>query len=63
MEVKLPKEGLGSGPEDEVLIFWITVKIGDKVYQAVLDTGDTLPIVAGRLLKQSKIWKAKTVAI
>ena len=43
--------------------FWITVKIGDQVYKAVLDRGATLSIVARRLLKQAKIWKSKTVAI
>ena len=42
---------------------WITVKIGDQVYKAVLDTGATLSIVARRLLKQAKIRKTKTVAI
>ena len=45
------------------MVFWITVKIGDKVYKAVLDTGATLSIVARRLLKQPKIRKTKTVAI
>ena len=45
------------------MLFWITVKIGDQVYTAVLDTGATLSIVARRLLKQPKIRKTKTVAI
>ena len=45
------------------MVFWITVKIGDQVYKAVLDTGATLSIVARRLLKQAKIRKTKTVAI
>ena len=44
------------------MVFWITVKIGDQVYKAVLDTGTTLSIVARRLLKQTNIWKIKTVA-
>ena len=35
----------------------------DEVYEAVLDTGPTLCIVARRLLKQAKIRKTKTVAI
>ena len=41
----------------------MTVKIGDQVYKAVLDTGTTLSIMARRLLKQAKIRKTKTVAI
>ena len=41
----------------------ITVKKGDQVYKAILDTGATLSIVARRLLKQAKIRKTKTVAI
>ena len=41
----------------------ITVKIGDQVYKAVLDTGATLSIVARRLLKQAKTRKTKTVVI
>ena len=45
------------------MVFCITVKIGDQVYKAVLDTGATLSIVACRLLKQTKIRKTKTVAI
>ena len=44
-------------------MFWITVKNGDQVYKAVLDTGATLSIVASRLLKQAKMQKTKTVAI
>ena len=39
------------------------MKIGDQVYQAVLDTGSGLSIVARRLLKQAKIRKTETVAI
>ena len=46
-----------------IWFFWITVKIGDQVYKAVLDTGATLSIVARRLLKQARIRKTKTVAI
>ena len=45
------------------MVFWSTLKIGDQVYKAVLDTGATLSIVARRLLKQAKIRKTKTVAI
>ena len=45
------------------MVFWITVKIGDQVHKAVLDTGATLSIVARRLLKDAKIRKTKTVAI
>ena len=45
------------------MVFWITVKKGDQVYKAVLDTGAWLSIMARRLLKQAKIWKTKTVAI
>ena len=45
------------------MVFWITAKIDDQVYKAVLDTGATLSIVARRLLKQAKIRKTKTVAI
>ena len=37
------------------------MKIGDRVFRAVLDTGATLSIVARRLLKTFK--KTKTVAI
>ena len=44
-------------------MFWITVKVGDQVYKAVLDRGATPFIVARRLLKQVKIQKTKTVAI
>ena len=55
--------GWGGGSEDEDLVFWITFKIGDQVYNAVLDTGTTLAMVACRLLKQAKIRKTKTVAI
>ena len=44
-------------------MFWITVKTGDQVYRAVLDTGATLSIVARRMLKQARIQKTKTVAI
>ena len=45
------------------MVFWITVKIGDQVYKAVLDTGATLSILARRLLKQAKIRKTITMAI
>ena len=45
------------------MVFRITLKIGDQVYKAVLDTGGTLSIVARRLLKQARIQKTKTVAI
>ena len=45
------------------MVFWITVRIGDEVYKAVLDTGATLSIVAHRLLKLAKIRKTKTEAI
>ena len=45
------------------MVFWITVKMGDQVYKAVLDTDATLSIVARKLLKQAKIRKTKTVAI
>ena len=43
------------------MVFWILFKIGDQVFQAVLDTGATLSIVARRLPKTFK--KTKTVAI
>ena len=39
------------------------MKIGDRVYKAVLDTGATLSILACRLLKQAEIRKTQTVAI
>ena len=39
------------------------MKIGDRVYMAVLGTGATLSIVARRLLKQARILKTKSVAI
>ena len=45
------------------MVFWITLKGGDQVYKAVLDTGATLSIPGRRLLKQAKIRKRKTVAI
>ena len=63
VEVKFPEEGQAGGCQDEDLVFWITVKIGDQVYKAVLYTGATLSIVTRRLLKQAKIRKTKTVAI
>ena len=47
--------------EEEDLVFWILVKICDKGFRAVLDTGATLSIVARRLLKTFN--KIKTVAI
>ena len=39
------------------------MKIGDQVYNVVLDGGATLSIVARRLLKQARIRKTKAVAI
>ena len=39
------------------------MKIGDQAYEAVLDTGATLSIVARRLLRQAKIRKTKTLSI
>ena len=51
----------GGSSEEEDLVFWILVKIGDQVLRAMLDTGATLSIVARRLLKTFK--KTKTVAI
>ena len=44
-------------------VFCIAVKIGDRVYKAVLDTGAMLSILARRLLKQAKTRKIKTAAI
>ena len=61
VDVKSPAEEVGGGSEEEDLVFWILVKIGDPVFLAVLDTGATLSIVARRLLKPFK--KTKTVAI
>ena len=61
--MKFPEGEEGGGSEEEDLVFWIIVEIGDQVYKAVLDTGATLSIVARRLLKQAKIWRTKTVAI
>ena len=55
--MKFPEEGWGGGSEGEHLVFWITVKLGDQVYNAVLDTGATLSIVARRLLRQARIPK------
>ena len=49
------------GSEEEDLVFWILVKIGDQVFRGVLDTGATLSVVALRLLKTFK--KTETVAI
>ena len=49
-----------SGSEEDDLIFWILVKIGDHVFPAVLETGATLSIVARSLLKTLR--KTKTVA-
>ena len=43
------------------MAFWILVKIQDQFFQAVLDTGATLSILALRLLKTFK--KTQTVAI
>ena len=39
------------------------MKLGDQVYEAVLEPGATLSIVARKLLKQARIRKIKTVAI
>ena len=61
VDVKFPAEESGGSSEEEDLVFWILVKIGDQVFPAVLDTGATLSIVAQRLLKTFK--KTKTVAI
>ena len=61
VDVKFPDEEYGGGSQEEDLVFWILVKIGDQVFQPVLDTGATLSIVARRLLKTLK--KTKTVAI
>ena len=61
VDVKFPDEEQGGGSEEEDLVFWILVKIGDQVFRAVLDTGATLSILARRLLRTFK--KAKTVAI
>ena len=63
VEVKFPEEGSGGGFEDGDSFFGITVKIGDQVYKALLDTRARLSIVARRLLKHAKIRKPKTVAI
>ena len=51
----------GGGSEEEDLVFWILVKIGDQVFRALFDTGATLSIVARRLLKTFQ--KTRTVAI
>ena len=51
VDVKFPDEEYGGGSEEEDLVFWILLKIRDQVFRAVLDTGATLSIVAGRLLK------------
>ena len=61
VDVKFPAEEEGGGCKEEDLVFWILVKIGNQVLQAVLDTGAKLPIVAPRLLKTFK--KTKTVAV
>ena len=61
VDVKFPAEESGHGSEQEDSVFVILVKIGDQVFQAVLDTGATLSILAPRLLKTFK--KTKTVAI
>ena len=45
------------------MVLSISVKTGDQVYKAVLDTGATLSIVARRLLKHAKFRKTKTLAI
>ena len=56
---QFPAEEWGGGSEEEDLVFWILMKIGDQVFRAVLDIGATLSIVARRLLKPFK--KTKTV--
>ena len=61
VDVKFPDEEYGGGSEEEDLVFWILVKIGDHVFRAVLDTAATPSIVARRLLKTFR--KTKTVAI
>ena len=61
VDVKFPAEEWRGGSEEEDLVFWILVEIGDQVFRAVLDTGATLSVVARRLLKTFK--KTKTVAI
>ena len=43
------------------MVFWILVKIGDELFQAVLDTGATLSIVARRV--QETFMQTITVAI
>ena len=58
---KFPAEEQGSSSEEEDLVFWVLVKIGDQVFRAMLDTGAALSILAQRLLKTFK--KTKTVAI
>ena len=54
-------ESGGGGSEEEDLVLWILLKDGDQVFRPLLDTGATLTIVAGHLLKTFK--KTKTVAI
>ena len=61
LEDKFPAEEWGGGSEEEDLVFWIIVKIGEHVFRALLDTGATLSIVARRLQKTVK--KTKTPAI
>ena len=61
VDVKFPAEEYGGGSEEQDLVFWLLVKIGDQVFRAVLDTGATLSILARCLLKTFK--KTKTVAI
>ena len=61
VDVKFPAEEYGAGSEEEDFVLWILVKIGDKVFRAVFDTGATRSSVAWRLLKTFK--KTKTVAI
>ena len=63
VEVRFPQDGQGGASEDEDLVFWMIVKIGNQVYKAVLDTGATLSIVARGLLKQANIRKTKTMAL
>ena len=63
VELMSPEDGRLCGSEEEDLVFWITVKIGDQVYTAVLDTGAPLSIVPRSLPKQRKIQKTQTMAI
>ena len=61
VDVHFPDGEYGGGSEEEDLVFWILLKIGDLSFCQLHDTGATLSIVARRLLKTYK--KIKTVAI